>query len=52
MSHDLGIELSEVDVQKGVGPVPVAGVRALWPGTSGHLCGQIGLGDELVTVDG
>jgi|LauGreDrversion4_2_1035121.scaffolds.fasta_scaffold2164650_1 hypothetical protein len=52
MAHDLGIELSEVDVEKGFGPVPVAAVRLLWPGTAGHLCGQIGLGDELVTVDG
>ena len=51
-AHDLGIELTEVEVEKGFGPVPVAAVRVLWPGTASHLCGQIGLGDELVTVDG
>ena len=55
-AHDLGIELTEVEVEKGFcrngDPVPVAAVRVLWPGTASHLCGQIGLGDVVETVDG
>ena len=47
-----GVELFEVDVEKGFGPVPVAAVRALCPGTAGYLCGKIDLGDVLETVNG
>ena len=46
------MELSEVDVEKGFGPVPVAAVRSLWPGTAAYLCGKIVLGDVLESVDG